>query len=299
MLDWDDLRVFLAVARHRTMSDAARALRVAQPTVGRRIAAFERRLGARLLVRSGTGWALSPAGQGILSNAEEMEAQAIAAESQASGRDAGLEGELRITASEWMIASILAPRLKPFLARHPAISIDLVAEARHLNLFRREADVALRPSKFQQLEVVQRAIAVIDFGLYASDDYLTRMGAPDFATRGQGHVLVAASAAMGSTIVDLAWLPPLLGRARVASKTNGRLGMAALAAAGVGIACLPRPLGDSTPGLRPIPTPGPGPHRQLWMGVHRSTKAVRRVKAVTDFLAGALARLSSVVDRAG
>jgi DNA-binding transcriptional LysR family regulator len=298
MLDWDDLRFFLAVARHRTMSEAARALRVAQPTVGRRIAAFERQLGARLFVRSGTGWALSPAGQGILSNAEEMEAQAIAAENQASGRDAGLDGDVRITASEWMIATMLAPRLKPFLARHPALSIDLVAEARHLNLFRREADVALRPSKFQQLEIVQRAIAVIEFGLYASGDYLARMGTPDFAAKGQGHVLVAAGVGMGNTIVDVAWLPPLVGRARVASRTNGRLGMAALAAAGVGIACLPRPLGDATPGLRLIPTPEPGPRRQLWMGVHRSAKAIRRVKAVTDFLTGAFARLASAVDRA-
>jgi DNA-binding transcriptional LysR family regulator len=66
--------------------------------------------------------------------------------------------------------------------------------------------------------------------------------------------------------------------------------MAALAAAGLGIACLPRPLGDATPGLRPIPTPEPGPRRQLWMGLHRSAKAARRVKAVTDFLSGAFAR---------
>ena len=104
--------------------------------------------------------------------------------------------------------------------------------------------------------------------------------------------MVAAGAAMGNTIVDVAWIPPLLGRARVASRTNGRLGMAALAAAGIGIACLPRPLGDATPGLRLIPTPEPGPRRQLWMGVHRSAKAVRRVKAVTDFLTGAFARLA-------
>ncbi len=296
MLDWDDLRFFLAVARHRTMSEAARALRVAQPTVGRRIAAFERKLGASLFVRSGTGWALSAAGQSMRSNAEEMEAQALAAENRASGRDAGLEGEVRITASEWMIATVLGPRLTPFLARHPALSIDLVAEARKLNLFRREADIAVRPSKFQQLDVFQRAIAVIQFGLYASDDYLARMGTPDFATKGHGHALVTASAGMGTTIVDVAWLPPLLGRARVAARTNGRLGMAALAAAGIGIACLPRSLGDATPGLRLLPTPEPGPRRQVWMGVHRSARAVRRVKAVTDFLIDAFARLGKTLD---
>jgi DNA-binding transcriptional LysR family regulator len=293
MLDWDDLRIFLAVARHRTMSEAARVLRVAQPTVGRRIAAFERKLGAILFVRSGTGWALSATGQSMLANAEEMEAQALAAENRAAGRDAALDGEVRITASEWMIAAVLGPCLTPFLARHAALSIDLVAEARKLNLFRREADVALRPSRFQQLEVVQRAIAVVQFGLYASDDYLARVGSPDFARNGAGHALVTASAAMGTTIVDIAWLPPLLGRARVAARTNGRIGMAALAAAGIGIACLPRPLGDATRGLRLLSTPGPGPRRQLWMGVHRSARSIRRVKAVTDFLTATRAGLAS------
>src|SRR4029079_7312358 len=98
---------------------------------------------------------------------------------------------------------------------------------------------------------------------------------------------------MGNTIVDVAWLPPLMGRARVATLTNGRLGMAALAAAGSGIACLPRPLGEATPGLRLLPTPEPGPRRQLWMGVHRSAKAVRRGEAVNDFLSAAVARLGT------
>jgi DNA-binding transcriptional LysR family regulator len=296
MLDWDDLRFFLAVARHRTMSEAARTLRVAQPTVGRRIAAFERKLGASLFVRSGTGWAVSPAGQSMLANAQAMEAQALVAENRASGRDAGLDGEVRITASEWMITAVLGPCLTPFLTRNPALSIDLVAEARKLNLFRREADIALRPSKFQQLEIFQRAIAVIQFGIYASDDYLARMGSPDFATKGQGHALVAAGAGMGTTIVDSDWLPPLLGRARVAARTNGRLGMAALAAAGIGIACLPRSLGDATPGLRLLPTPEPGPRRQLWMGVHRSARAVPRMRAVVDHLIDAFGRLSRMLD---
>lgn len=296
MLDWDDLRFFLAVARHGTMSRAAGTLRVAQPTVGRRIAALERELGARLFVRSAAGWSLSPTGLSMLANAQEMEAQALAAENRASGRDAALDGDIRMTASEWLIASVLGPRLTPFLVRHPGLSIDLVADARHLNLFRREADVAVRPSKFQQLDVFQRAIATLQFGLYASDDYLARSGTPDFGSRGQGHTLVLAGQGMGSTIVDIEWLPPLLGKARVAARANARLSMVALASAGIGIACLPRSLGDATVGLRLIPTPAPGPRRQLWMGVHRSARSVRRVQALTDFLTEVFARLARTLD---
>jgi len=296
MIDWDDLRFFLAVARHGTMSDAARTLRVAQPTVGRRIAAFERSLGTQLFLRGSGGAKLSPAGRSVLAHAEEMEARALAAETLASGRDAGIEGEVRITASEWMIASVLGPRLTPLLTRHAALSIDLIADARHLSLSRRDADIALRPSKFQQHEILQRAIAIIQFGLYASDDYLARRGVPDFANRGDGHTLVTASAGMGNSIVDVAWLPSVLGRARSAARTNGRLGMASLAAAGLGIACLPRYLGDATPGLRWLRTPAPGPRRPLWLGVHRTARAAQRVKTVADFIGNAFARLRPALD---
>ena len=296
MRDWDDLRFLLAVARHRTMSAAARALRVAQPTVGRRIAALEQRLGARLFERAGTPWALSPAGQAMLAHAEQMEVQALAAAHLVSGRDAGLDGEVRITASEWMIATVLGPRLAPLLTRHPALSIDLVAEARHLNLFRREADIAIRPSRFPQLEIVQRQVAVLGFGLYASDDYLARFGAPDFSVGARGHSLVVAGAEMGKTIVDAAWLPGLVGAARVAARANSRLAMANIAAAGAGIACLPRYLGDATPGLRRIPTPTPNPRPPLWLGTHRDARKVRRVKAVVDFIVEVVARLRSALD---
>ena len=296
MLDWDDLRFFLAVARHGTMSAAARALRVAQPTVGRRIAACEERLGARLFRRSAAGWALTATGLGMITHAEQMEAEALAAENLATGRDAGLHGEVRITASEWMIATVLGPRLSPLLAAHPALSIDLFAEARHLNLFRREADIGIRPSRFQQLDVFQREIAVLQFGLYASDAYLARMGLPDFAVRANGHLLVLAGAEMGTTIVDIKWLAPLVGGARTAIRANGRIAMANLAAAGIGIACLPCYIGEATPGLRLLATPGQRPRRQLWLGMHRAARSVRRVKAVAEFITDVFARLRPTLD---
>ena len=161
---------------------------------------------------------------GILSNAEEMEAQAITAENQASGRDVGLEGDVRITASEWMIATMLAPRLKPFLARHPALSIDLVAEARHLNLFRREADVALRLFEFPAARNRPAWDSRDRVRLYASSDYLARMARRILPRKARATALVTAGAGMGNTIVYVAWLPPLVGRARVASRIRtGRL----------------------------------------------------------------------------
>jgi len=219
-----------------------------------------------------------------------MELEALAAETIATGRDEGLEGRVRITASEWLARSVLGHALAPFLARHPALSLELVADPRHLNLARREADVAIRPSRFRQQEVVQREIAVVEFGLYASETYLARNGLPDFARRCEGSPVIGMTDDMNA-IVDLDWLPALVGRGRVVVRTNGREPMASMAAAGVGIACLPRILGDATAGLRLLDTPGARPERKLWLGVHRVARSIPRVKATLAFLVASFGQL--------
>lgn len=290
MIDWDDLQFYLAVARHGTLSAAARTLRVTQPTAGRRIAAFEKKLGAKLFERTAAGFVPTDVGRAVLAHAEQMQAHALSAENLAAGRDAGIAGRVRITASEWFIRSVLGPALAPYSARYPGVCLELIADARHLSLVKREADIALRLSRFTQREIVQREVAVVAFGLYASDAYLARHGTPDFARGCEGHVLIAMTDDMNN-IVDLAWLPPLAAKARTAFRTNGREPMATLAAAGIGIACLPRFLGDTTPGLRLLSTPTPAPERPLWLGVHRAARATPRIRVTLDSIRESLERL--------
>jgi DNA-binding transcriptional LysR family regulator len=290
MLDWDDVRYFLAVSREGSLSRAARVLGVAQPTVGRRISALQSRLGAKLFVPTASGQALSASGRRLLPHAERMELESLAAERATSGRDAGLRGRVRVTASEWLIGSVLSPMLLPFVTLHPELELELLADVRHLSLVRREADVAIRPSRFEQQAVVQRELAVVGFGLYASDAYLLERGAPDFARGCEGHRLIAMSEAL-TKIPDWAWLPELTANARVVMRSNGREPMARLAAAGVGLACLPRFLGDATPGLRLLATPSPRPERKLWLGAHRDVRAIPRVKATLTFLSAGFGRL--------
>lgn len=294
MIDWNDLQFCLAVARHGTLSAAARALKVTQPTVGRRIAAFEKQLGAQLFVRAPAGWALSSVGRDVLAHAAHMQEHALRAEHLATGHDRGVDGNVRVTASEWVIRSVLGPALAPFIARHPALCIELIAEARHLSLVKREADIALRPSKFTQQEIVQRAIATIEFGLYASDAYLASHGSPDFARGCEGHVLIGMTDDI-TNLADHGWLPPMAAKARFAVRTNGREPMATLAAAGVGITCLPRCLGDSTPGLRLLNTPSPRPRRQLWLGLHRGARKTPRIQHTASFISEAFANLGPML----
>jgi DNA-binding transcriptional LysR family regulator len=290
VMNWDDLRVFLAVARHGSHSAAARVLGVTQPTIGRRMAAFERQLGAKLFVATRLGQELSRTGRELRVHAERMELEALAAERSSTGRDLGVRGKVSVTASEWLVDAVLAAQIAPFIARHPELELELVAEARHLNLMRREVDIALRPSRFEDEDVVQRKVAVISFGLYASEAYLGRYGQPDFSRQCDGHRLIAMSSAL-TKVPDLEWLPPLTGKAFVALRSNGRQAMATLASTGIGIACLPRLIGDGSPNLRRLHPPGAAPSRPLWLGVHSDVRGLPRVRATFSFLADILERL--------
>ena len=294
MLDWDDIRYFLAVARDGSLSRAAGTLGVTQPTVGRRISALQRRLGATLFTPSGSGRTLSPSGRRLLPHAERMELEGLAAERVSSGRDEGLRGKVKITASEWLIGSVLGPMLRPFLALHAELELELIADVRHLSLAHREADVALRPSRFSQAGVVQREVARLAFGLYASDSYLAELGFPRFDEQCAGHRLIAMSET-STKLPDVEWLSKLTAHARVVARTNGREPLAKMATAGIGMACLPRFVGDVAPSLRLLATPAPAPAPQLWLGYHRDARAVPRLNATVAFLVEGLGRLRSAL----
>jgi DNA-binding transcriptional LysR family regulator len=292
--DWDDLRFFLAIARAGSLSAAARALDVAQPTAGRRLVAFERAIGAKLFVAVPGGQRLTATGRRILTHAERMEAEAFAVEHAATGRDAGPTGRVRITASEWLIERVVAPVIGPLLARHPGLEAELAAEARHVNLLRREADITLRPSRSQHRDVVERGIATIAFALYASDAYLAAHGAPRFDDACEGARLIAMPRGF-DRIPDVEWLPIFARRARVVARANGRLAMATLAASGVGMAVLPVFVGDATPGLRRLATPAAGPRRKLFLAAHGDARQVPRVRVTLDHLAAAIQHLGAAL----
>lgn len=280
-VNWDDLRFFLVVARRHTLSAASRELGVTQPTVGRRIAALERRLGAKLFLRRSDGFVLSSSGAQVLEHAERMEQDALAVERRTAGRDDGVRGTVRVTGSEWLVTHVLSPDLAPLLARYPELTIDVIADPHHLNLARREADIALRPKRFEHDGIVQHATAKLGFGLYASRSYLTERGTPPSGD-GRGHALIAMTDDIGDIARD--WLQAVLPAATVAVRTNGRDVMLASAAAGIGLACLARVVGDRNPLLQRVPMSPPPPTPTLWMGVHRDARTTPRVRVVASHL---------------
>jgi DNA-binding transcriptional LysR family regulator len=281
-IDWDDLRFLLALSRHRTLTAAAAVLGVTQPTVGRRLAALERRLRAKLFRSTPQGAELSSVGEALVRRAQRMEAEALEATRLASGRDEGVQGRLSVTASEWLVVRVLGPGLRYLLQAHPGLRVDCVASARWANLARGEADIALRPAAFQQQAVFQRELARVAYGLYASGEYLQRHGSPDFGCGCAGHLLLTMDEEV--PIADTPWLREVAPEARVVARSNGREALAVMAAAGLGLACLPRLVGDQTAGLSLLSPPVPAPERRLWLGVHRDVRHLARVRAAIGHL---------------
>lgn len=285
-LDWDDLRLFLAVARAGTLSAAAPRLKLTQPTAGRRLKQMEERLGLALFQRTAQGFRLTDEGEAMLEHADRVEAEVLALERRLVGEARGLEGALRLSGSEWFGRRILAPALASFSIQHPRVTLELVVDSRLLDLGRRDADLVFRFVPFEGADIVQRRFMAVEYGLYASPAYLARLGDPAQSSEGNDHALVTMDAQL-SAQADVAWLRKRLPAASVAVRSNSRDVQAVACASGAGLAVLPRAI---TAGLDLVEVDlgEPPPAREVWLGYHRDLRRLARLRALVDHLVDAL-----------
>ncbi|CAA9479677.1 MAG: Transcriptional regulator, LysR family [uncultured Sphingomonadaceae bacterium] len=281
------MRTFLAVARDGTLSGAARALGVTQSTMSRRMAALERRAGARLLERTPRGYLLTTLGEAVLPNAERMEAEADAALRSVAGRDCALEGTVRVTTVDLLADRLIVPAVAALRAAHPGIGVELSPDSRSLSLSKREADVAVRVRRFDGHELVERRLGDFTFGLYASPAYLDGRGAPRDGSSGHALVTVAEDQ---DELPEARFLRERLPEAAVALRSNSREVQLRAAAAGLGVACLARFHADAEGGLERLAELGAPPARSIWLGVHRDLRSTPRVRAVTETIAAEVKR---------
>jgi DNA-binding transcriptional LysR family regulator len=277
MLDWDDLRFFLAIARGGTLTAAAKDLRVAQSTVGRRLASLETNLGVRLLQRTPDGYLLTLAGERVRDQAERLEAEALAVERSVGGQDTKLEGVVRVTCTETFAAHVLAPCFVSLQAEHPEIAVELLPSVHQLSLSMREADIAVRLAPSDQHDLVVRRIGRIAYALYASSAYLDRRGIPDFEAGCSGHHIMTLIGDM-DTDRQAAWLADLAPRARLGFQTGSHEGLLSATRAGGGLACLERFRGDSDSELRRVESPRPAPPTDIWLVVHDDSRGLPRIR---------------------
>lgn len=288
MLDWDDLRFFLAIARLGSLSAAARELRVTQSTVGRRLASLESGLGARLLHRTPDGYVPTLAGEAIMGQAERVEAEVLAVERTVGGRDAQLEGVVRVTAVDTLASHVLVPCFAALQVGSPEVSLELLADVRHLSLSMREADIAVRLAPFEGHDLVVRRIGTLAYSLYASPRYLERHGEPDFGAGLAGHRMVAGLD--GAETPQLAgWLADIAPRASVALRTDSPEAQLQGAVLGAGIACLARLRGDAMGSrLRRLEPPQlQSAEVGIWIAVHKDNRKTPRIRLVLDAVAAA------------
>lgn len=275
-IEWSDIRVFLAIARSGTLGAAARTLGQTQPTMGRRLKVLEEAVGQTLFQRTPHGFVLTDEGSAMLAHAERMEEEAVALERVMAGSDQRLQGDIRVTASQWIGVHVLTPALSQFAERHPGVTVELVTDSRNYSLTRRESDLSFRIARFEEVDVVQRRLLRLDYAVY---------GRPGAEVEPR---LITMDAAY-SYMPDVSWLLERCPEGPIAFRSNNREAQAFACATGLGLAVLPVHLGDKIGEIRQIDLGGTPPCRELWMGYHRDLRRLPRLRALVDYLVATLA----------
>ena len=189
-ISWELYRSFLGVLNEGSLSGAARALGLAQPTVGRHMAVLEKSLGLALFTRSQTGLMPTEAAQSLRGFAESMKSTAASLERAATSQGKGVRGTVRVTASDIIGVEVLPLIIATLRDRHPELTVELVLTNRVQDLLRREADISVRMVRPRQELLVARRIGQIKLGLHAHQQYLDRHGTPRSIADLAQHALI-------------------------------------------------------------------------------------------------------------
>ncbi len=287
-MNWDDIRIFLAIARTGQILAAGKRLGLNHATVARRLTALEDSLGTRLFDRSTSGCMLTEAGSRFFDRAERIEAEALAAEADLGENTPEITGTVRIGAPDGFGVAYLAPRLGELTRRHPGLTVQLVPVARSFSLSRREADIAVTIDRPDTGRL--RAGKLVDYalGLYAAKSYLKARGAPLKTSDLIAHDLIGY-------VDDLLYSTQLNYGTEIAENWTSRfeiasaLGQVEAVRGGAGIGILHDFIARDNSDLIAV-LPELKLQRAYWMVTHESSRPLRHISAVQDFLRDLVAR---------
>jgi len=277
-MDWDDIRIFLAVARAGTLAGAARITELSQPTMGRHILALEAAVGHTLFQRTDEGFIPTDEGYMLLGHAEKIEGEIQSLRRRLEGNVDALSGVLRISSSDWFGNHILSPIIADFRTHHPNVTVELITDARLLNLARREADIAIRIKPFEEQDVVQQKLIHMNYGVYAATDF----SAPK-AGDGLGCSLITMDSGFAD-FPDAKWLRKLLPNAAIGFGSNSREAQAMHCKAGAGVGVLPCLLAQRIAGLQRLDLGEEPPGRDVFIGYHYDLRQLGRLRKFVAFL---------------
>lgn len=287
--DWNKARAFLVTAEEGSLSAAARALGMAQPTLGRQVDGLEQELGIVLFERVGRGLTLTPSGLELLEHVRSMGEAAGRVSITALGQSQALEGTICISASETYAAVLLPPIIAKLRILEPSIQVEIVVANHASDLRRREADIAIRNFRPTEPDLIAKKIGDADAVLYATPDYIAKIGNPtkpydlrhaEFINMDHSGMMLKGLNTLGLGLTEANF--PLL--------TENYLVMWELVRQGAAIGILDAYIGDADtvvrrvlPDLEPFVFP-------IWLVSHRELTTNRRIRMVYDFLAEELRR---------
>jgi len=285
IMNWDDLRYFLAVAHSGSLSGAARALGVNHSTVFRRIQDFEEHLGVRLFDRLPTGYVLTVEGDDMLASVEKVDAEIDGLNRRLSGRDLRLSGLLRITTTSTLMHWLLAPHFAAFKKAYPGIDLELVTATDFFNLSKRQADVAIRPTLVPPENLIGRRLSKLAFAPYACGRYLsTNKGAKEPL---KAHTWIGFDDNLAH-LAAAAWMRETLPGAVIGLRVNNLTAMVSAAKTCMGAALLPCFMGDQEKQLSRLQPPVAKAGSALWLLTHEDLRNTARVRAFMDFMGTAI-----------
>lgn len=281
MFDWNDLKFFLAVARHGSTIAAGKALRTSQSTVQRRLGELEAKIGRELVARQTTGYRPTPFGEKLLPLAERVEAAIGDFEQCVTGEVREEAGVIRMTCPEPIIPRLL-PIIEGFHARHPQLRVEFVTSDRYLDLTKGEADVALRSGDTED-ELIGRKIADSIWAVYASRSYVEQHGKPERPEDLDRHRVVSLDEAMSKHRL-VGWLNSVAPNATIAARNNSILGLMQAVKSGLGVSALPVSMAEQQKELVRLFGPVVELSRSWRLLTHPDLRRTKRISLFFDFI---------------
>lgn len=281
-MNWDDVRIFLAVARTGQILAASKRLGVNHATLSRRLTALEEALKTRLFVRRTNGCELTAEGEIFLASAERMETEMLAAQANLGRTDTAIAGTVRIGAPDGFGVCFLAPRMGRLIERHPELKIQLVPVPRAFSLSSREADIAITLERPEQGRLISSKLTDYTLGLYASRGYANLNGIPEDAEGLKAHRRIGY-------VEDLIFSQSLNFTGEVMRnwsagfEISSAIGQTEAVRSGAGIGILHNYIARQYPDLVRV-MPETEIRRTYWTIFHESARDLARVRIVADFL---------------
>ena len=275
-MNWDDLKVILAICREGSLSGAARVLGTSHSTVFRQINAIEKKLATRFFNRLSHGYEMTEAGETVLARAPGIEDNILDLEMELKNKDLRLKGTIRLTAPEGITNYLLLPHLARFYQQHPEIQIDLIVSSDDLKLTQHQADIAIRTTTKPPATSIGKKVCDFNLGIYATEDYLQKVKHLDFPHYDYLQINNGVN-----------WFPAPYWSAdsppNIVFKCDSIQAVTRAANEGIGAVILPCLVGEKEPLLKRAIPPIKG-QTELWLLTHADLRQTARVKALMNHL---------------